>query len=229
MRKSTNGLRKRLFVFLFAAVLLALFAGCAGTISYKMGGTKVTVKEIERSVGADSAVWVNAADYDVLSRCSLVVKGAVSDIREVELTYGNEELTYTSYMTLFDLKIEEVYRGDTGLAGQTLTFGVWTLAKGLPEEVSLPEEDGSCIVFGKPLTGEDDTLGFKSHGVADCYAEYPNSLLIPCENPSSEKIARVFEVLSSKANASAADANFVLEGKAYTLSDLEAYLRAKCK
>jgi len=209
--------------------MIFLFAGCKVEFTGKTADPDVTVLEIEPSVGEDSVDWANAENFDVLKLCPIIIKGTVLGVREVELTYLDDSWVTTSHMTLLDIEIEEVFYGDAELVGQTLTFGIWVIFQGLPPEVPFPADGESVIVFAEPLTEANDSLGLSELGVADCYVNFANDLFISCENASQEKLARVFKILSSNFNASYVDEDYVSDYNTYTLSDLEAYLRAKCK
>jgi len=201
-------------------------------VLYEVDGAPVSICEVEQTAHYGNVAEVYCTYpgfYDIRKQCALIASGTVSNIRDISITFisrlGYEQ---TEYFTLFELTIDEAFQSDFKKpAGKTVTFFTQRLYTG--DEPNLYEGE-RYIIFGKSLENyEYDSFELKANGIADYILAHPTTLFIPYSNQTSEKFAFVFEVLSSEANASEVDADFIAEGKTYTLSDLEAYLRAKCK
>jgi len=230
---------------LCAVMLLACLAACGKgepevsgaevslPVSYEVDGMGVSICEVEQAAHNGNivdAICFDPGMFDLKEQCGLIASGTVSNIRDICITSvsdgGYERI---SQRTLFEFTIEEAFQSDVdNPVGKTVT--IYTHRVYSEDEPELIEGE-RYIIFGENLeNNERDTLEMKANGIADYMLAHPTTLFISYVENTPEKLARVFEKMSDERyNASEVDADFIAEGNTYTLSDLEAYLRAKCK
>lgn len=166
------------------------------SLSYLFDNVEYTIDEVPRleTTLHSETEWVSVEQISVHECCDLVVKGKVSNIHEVAISYNFMNSDVTDYGTVFDLTISKIYQGSQDI-GDTITVYLPWSSRNLPEEV--PDvTDGSTYYF-LLMDSKKDTQG--TSNFSDYYVRYAKAFMLQ-EDAPQKKISDLLEVLNTALN-----------------------------
>lgn len=132
------------FLTLIAAIVL-VFSACSGPgIEYK--DDTVTVKQVEPAAEKTykTMEWIRMTEEDAFSGTLIIAKGKVTKLRDVEVSYADEDgFKDTELMALFDFEVSEYLLNTTDLGDKKI------LTVGHPSDSSTRVQDEPVMAEGK--------------------------------------------------------------------------------
>lgn len=198
---------KRMLYIMFSFILLMTLPVSCGRSDTVYQDDKLSVKAQRPPEEAEEQKieWADPLAAPIFELCDTVIKGKVSNVRDIQLSYTFMDTEVNEYARLFDFTIQDILYQQADWQSKDKLRVFYGISRNVEARESLPKlENGGEYLLFLLSSGAADEEGLPYQKFSDFILKYPRELMLKKENGQYDFSSAV-EILSAPVNASAAD------------------------